>query len=174
MKNPTEYDLRQSIEHIAFEFYHFELYGSLIQSRMNGRSTILDGLYQAVEYEFLIHLRALLDFFFMPHGQDDDLLARDFCILPSFKLAFKNESPASPEWVRTLKKHLNKHLAHITSPRWAEPAPAMNYYYQYFLEIRELISSFKAALSADLRSPLEAYSQNWLRRDLELRRDNPG
>ena len=83
MKTPNEADLWQSMQHVAFEFYHFELYGKLIQRRISGNMTYHSGLYQSVGYEFLIHFRALLDFFFAVKGQDNDLLVSDFRILPS-------------------------------------------------------------------------------------------
>jgi hypothetical protein len=166
MNAPNETDLRESMQHVAFEFYHFELYGKLIQRWINGNMTCHSGLYQAVGYEFLIHFRALLDFFFAVGGQDDDLLLSDFCILPSFAASFP--APGPPLWVKQVKRQLNKRLAHITSPRWAEPAPSMNEYHQHFPEICTLISSFKDALPPDMRHQIERFEAGWVQRDRDL------
>ena len=85
MKTPNEASRSSAVDATQLRcltgFYHFELYGKLIQRRINGNWTCHSGLYQAVGYEFLIHFRALLDFFFAAGGKDDDLLGSDFCIL---------------------------------------------------------------------------------------------
>jgi hypothetical protein len=170
MKKPTEDDHKNSVEHVAFEFYHFQLYGYLIQTQTDGRSPILPrGLAQAVGYEFLMHLRALVDFFYCNNGQDDDLLAADFCILPGFSRQF-SLAPWNnpPEWSQQVKVHLNKRLAHITSPRWKERGPKMQYYHQHFPEIRDLISSFQAALPPELQDGLRAQMDQWARCDVAL------
>lgn len=151
MKDPTSDDLKKSIPHLAFEFYHFQLYAHLIQGRTEGRGPIVHrGLDQAVGYTFLMHLRALLDFFCSSKGQDDDLLATDFRILPGFPTS----ANTPPDWVREVKTQLNKRLAHITSPRWKERRPDMHYYHQHVPEIALLISTFRDALPSDLEAGL--------------------
>jgi hypothetical protein len=154
VKNPTNDDLKEAIPHLAFEFYHFQFYAHLIQLRMDGRSPIVyQGLSQAVGYAFLIHLRALLDFFYRSTGQDDDdLLATDFRILPGFP-TYAN---TLPDWVREVKTELNKRLAHITSPRWKKRSRDMHYYHQHVPEVTLLISSFRDALPSDLQDRLSA------------------
>lgn len=90
---------------------HFQFYTHLIQLQIDGRSPIVhQGLSQAVGYAFLMHLRALLDFFYGSTGQDDDLLVTDFRILPGFPTS----ADTPPDWVREVKTQLNKRLAHIT------------------------------------------------------------
>ena len=152
MKNATRADLEQSIPHLAFEFYHFQLYGRLIEAQAGGHSPVSQrGLRQAVGYTFLVHLRALLDFFYRTTGKDDDdLLAADFSILPGFSMPVSS----LPKWLGEVKGHLNKRLAHITSPRWKGHSPNMHYYHQHFPEITALIRSFEDSLPPDLRNEL--------------------
>jgi len=167
MKTPTQAELQQSMEHLAFEFYHFGLYGRQIQRRIaGGNKTYHESLHQAVGYEFLVHFRTLLGFFFATSGGDDDLLVSDFGILPGFAAALPNRS--APAWVRGVRVQLNKRLAHITSLRWTERAPAMNDYHEHFAEICSLISSFKAALPSDLRRQIESFEAKWAQRDSDL------
>jgi hypothetical protein len=65
MKNPTEADLHRAMEHIVFEFLHFQKYGRLIHLAITGRNTVPDPLlFQAVGYSYLIHFRAVLEFFY--------------------------------------------------------------------------------------------------------------
>jgi hypothetical protein len=165
MKTPTADDLRNSIPHLAFEFYHFQFFGRLIQLEADGaRPFVHPGYRQAVVYAFLMHLRALLDFFYSTKGYDDDILAADFATLPGFPL-FGSEPPP---WAEGLKTHLNKRLAHITSPRWKEDAPDLRYYHQHFPEIECLISSFRNALPPELKAPLSARIELWAGRDVAL------
>ena len=171
MKIATEDAIKRSVEHVAFEFYHFQLYGDLIQMRIAGRGgpVMAEALFQAVGYQYLMHQRALLDFFYSDTGQDDDLLASDFCILNGFSVKLGSlpwENP--PRWSRDVKVHLNKRLAHITSPRWKEPAPAMNYYHQYFPEICNLISAFRSALPSEFATKLSERMDRWIRRDRDF------
>ena len=127
MEDPKDEDLIGSIKHLAFEFYHFGLYGHLIENATNGRNSIYHVyLFQAVGYEFLIHLRALLDFFYKSKGAKDDILAADFRALPEFISSFGEPWRKPPEWVNGVKTQLNKRLAHITSPRWKEHQPALH------------------------------------------------
>jgi hypothetical protein len=165
LKNPTNHDLKESIPHLAFEFYHFQFYAHLIQSQMDGRGpSVHAGLRQAVRYAFLMHLRALLDFFYCSAGQDDDLLATDFRIVPGFATS----ANTSPDWVREVKTQLNKRLAHITSPRWKEQGPDMHYYHQHVPEVTVLISSFRDALPSDLQNMLSAKLNAFTSRDAAL------
>jgi hypothetical protein len=165
MKTPTEDDLKESIEHLAFEFYHFQFYARLIQLQKEGRSPIVDtGLSQAVGYEFLIHLRALLYFFYCHKGRSDDLLATDFHILPGFPIS----ANTPPDWVGNVRTQLNKRLAHITSPRWKEPRPDMDYYHQHVPEICRLISSFQDTLPPEFRNTLGTQMDHFASRDAAL------
>jgi hypothetical protein len=171
LKNPTNDDLKGSIPHLAFEFYHFQFYAHLIQLQIDGRSPIVhEGLGQAVGYTFLMHLRALLDFFYCSTGHDDDLLATDFHILPGFPAS----ANTPPGWVREVKTQLNKRLAHITSPRWKGCSPDMHYYHQHVPEVTLLISSFRDALPSDLQNRLSAKMNVFASRDAALWAMTPG
>jgi hypothetical protein len=162
---PTEDDLNKAIPHLAFEFYHFRLYARLIQLDIDGRSPIAHtGLKQAVGYEFLMHLRALVDFFYSIKGRDDDLLATDFRVFPEF-LASAN---TPPEWFADVKQQLNKRLAHITSPRWREAQPDMHYYHQHVSEIDCVIAAFHAALPPELQKRLTAGMNVFASRDTAI------
>ena len=166
MRNPTPYDLHKSAEHIAFEFYHFEMYGNLIRRRIAGEKFFHIAFYQAIGYQFLIHLRSLIDFFFLNGEKDDDLVASDFRILPGFDILFPQLT--TPNWVGGVKKELNKRLAHLTAERWTSPSPSMFSYHRHLEEMCRAISLFRAALPADLRCQIESFEAEWARRDSDL------
>jgi hypothetical protein len=174
MKTPNEADLRRSMKPLAFEFYHFELYGRLIQDRNKGNTLYPAAFHQAVGYAFLVHLRALIDFFFVrDQPWDDDLLVSDFGILPGFAAAALFPSRDNPPWVKPVREALNKRLAHITSPRWNKQAPTLNDYHRHLPDILDLISSFKAALPPDMPNELQAVEDNWAKRDRDLLARDP-
>jgi len=132
---------------------------------MDGRSPIEHlGLRQAVGYGFLIHLRALVDFLYCRQGQDDDILVTDFRKLPGFRFP----ANARPDWVSEVKKKLNKRLAHITSPRWKEPNPEMNFYHKRVPEILHVLSLFRDALPSEFRKLLSTEVDRYASRDAAL------
>jgi hypothetical protein len=161
MKNATKEDIEQSIQHVAFEFYHFEFCRRIVELAINGQRPVSPPvLYQAIGYQFLIHFRSLLDFFYKESGEPDDLTANDFVLLPGFLASFGKPSDNRPAWLQAVRTHLNKRLAHITSPRWKEPAMDMNGYFRFSADVRDLITKFKSSLPPDLQlSTTESYQK---------------
>ncbi len=105
-------------------------------------------------YAFLVHLRNLLDFFYVTEGREDDLLAADFTTV------FKRFSPvdAPTTWDLTaIKTEVSKRLAHLTAHRWREsPAPSMDFYDTCVPTINGLITAFRDVLPVDLKADLDA------------------
>jgi hypothetical protein len=156
MKNPTESELWQAMPHLAFEFHHFCLYGHQIQFQKDHPSAFLEeGHLQAIHYAFLLHFRAILDFFFAHEPLPDDLRVQDFEAIPAF-LPSDSEPPwnTQPVWCKDLRVNLNKRLAHITARRWREEAPEMPYYHQHLAFVCELIDSFTLCLPPEYQSRL--------------------
>jgi hypothetical protein len=148
LNNPTEFELRESIPHLAFEFYHFQLF-----ARRDFQPFFLDrSCSQAFGYAFLIHLRTLLEFFYTTKGRPDDLLAADF------RTVFQRfpEVQGPTDWnVKEVKDELGKRLAHLTAHRWRRKIrPEMDFYDRCVPAVSSLITVFRDALPPEFQARL--------------------
>jgi len=134
------------VEELAFEFFHFRLFRSMIRSRQP------QGQSQAVLYAFLVHLRIILDFFYMSPKQDDIGIQHVEALLPSFKNRMANPNSLSAHDAKTLKDALNKKLVHLTGARWRMKNNDFDFYERFIDRIEADIESFEKALPPDLRS----------------------
>jgi hypothetical protein len=158
----SEEQLKQAVEHLAFDVQHFRCYVRLHREGQLRKCS--PTVSQAVIYSLLLHLRLLLDFFYGPPRYDDCWVGH-FRSLPGFAAKFPSEIlvPA-PEDARALSVNLNKRLAHFTAIRWEVQAPAMDFYDRYFDGIENLIGAFQAALPVEIRQVFTEAIGQWERR----------
>jgi len=134
------------VRELAFEFFHFRLFRSMI------RIQLPQGQTQAVIYAFLLHLRIILNFFYMRPTQDDIGIQHVEAVVPSFKHRMANPNPLSVHEAKTLKDALNKKLVHLTGSRWRTKRTDFDFYEHYLDQIEADIEAFENALPPDLRS----------------------
>jgi hypothetical protein len=114
-----------------------------------------------VIYSLLLHLRVLVDFFFVA-PKSDDCRVGHFRSLPAFEAAFPGKiTVPSQEEIEELRLNLNKRLAHLTATRWREARPPRDYYARYFDDIDALLALFEKALPDDVGLEFTCAMRMW-------------
>ncbi len=114
----TDEELEQALEHFAYELRALDAgYRSIFRSNIE-RPVIEGKLFLEA---FLVHARALIDFFYVNPLYDDDMVAQDFLPSPT---DWNSERPVFPLDVDELRTAINKLLAHLTyrRPEYAQKA----------------------------------------------------
>src|ERR1017187_2320395 len=108
-------ELKKAVEHLSFEMQHFRCYNKLYTngdlSRFSGAARL------AVRYALLLHLRLLVDFFYMG-AEQDDCHVDHFNVLDGFEADFPASIHLHSARSKKLSVDLNKLLAHFTTTRW--------------------------------------------------------
>lgn len=102
-----------SEEHLRYEvecFYEISLFLSNEKAFGAENETDLHFLNMALIESFIIHLRNIIDFFYI-HPKDDDIIAEFY--YPNWE----NNRPKKSELLRNSKIRANKELAHLTTLR---------------------------------------------------------
>lgn len=147
MRLYTKQDLHPALDALAFEFFHYRLFRSLLEEH----GSIDQVQKQATLYALLIHLRLIVDFFHK-RPQEDDLALEHFqSLVTDFKASFQHSSTFTQAEVDRVGNELNKRLAHITATRWDKPRTDFEFYQHFFDLIEAEICSFEDALPNELR-----------------------
>ena len=150
----TQEELKQAVEHLAFDIHYFRVYDRLLKESR----PIPNPFFQAMLYSVLLHFRVLVDFFYKEPQQDDCTVVH-FNILPAFAESFPKL--ARPKELWRVSQDLSKRLVHFTATRWRLSAPDMNHYRRHFDPVSDLIHKFQAALPPDVRANLDARLLFW-------------
>jgi len=98
-------------------------------------------LNNALLESFLIHLRNLIDFLYLPKCNKDDILAQDFFPNPEDWLKLR---PKQGESLDTAKRKTNKLLAHLTYSRLRIPKDQAKWDFMYLRN--EIVSRIQVFL----------------------------
>lgn len=151
-------ELKRAVEHLSFEMQHFRCYSKLYSNsdleRLSGAA------HQAVRYALLLHLRLLVDFFYM-EAEQDDCHVDHFNVLDGFEADFPASIHLHSARSKKLSVDLNKLLAHFTATRWEKYRPPMNDYDEFIPTIDDLITRFEAALPEDVRQVYLKHYRYW-------------
>jgi hypothetical protein len=162
-------ELKDAVEHIAFEMYYFVTYLNIRKESKNylkfikhpsPTDTVPRCVPQGMGYLVLLHFRVLYGFFY-GHPEGDDCCVEHFKMLPEFAARFPAEIHVPPEGHSKIRTHINKLLAHFTAERWRNKRPPMVDYEAHFPHIVTLIARFKEALPPDYRVIFDAKWKSW-------------
>ncbi|MFN7994297.1 MAG: hypothetical protein U0Q18_11870 [Bryobacteraceae bacterium] len=156
----AEVNLKDAIEHLAFEVHQYRSFSRLVETRVVFTWEPLAS--QAVLTAILLHLRLLLDFFYATPRQDD-VCWRHFTAVPHFQQHFPAEllDGDRPE-VETFRKKLHKRLVHFTATRWTDNQQQfMNSYMRMFPLLDKALLAFETSLPPDLEKAYEHALEIW-------------
>ncbi len=137
----SNYDPKKAITHIVHD------YVSLVMAGKDTQKVLKYPFNHYAERTFLTHCRALDDFFDPDKTDKQDLHANDFT-----KIKFSADLPTWKKW----RRHINKHLMHLTVGRIKNKIPWTGEPNKEFLrEFTAAWSKFLDALEDDLKPLFE-------------------
>lgn len=133
-------ELAKAAEHLLYEYWMLMAVARGMASGMSGQGWLTNALLES----FVIHFRALLDFFYPPAGaKPDDVLSTDFFRDPS---EWEQARPALPEALRQGKLRAHKEIAHLTYARQAVAPEAKAWaFMEIATEMEKLMRLFQKA-----------------------------
>jgi hypothetical protein len=112
MSSPrSDEDLRRSMEHLEYEFTMLMAVAQAMASGISRQGWLTNALLES----FVIHFRALVDFFYPPaHPKSDDVLATHFYEDPA---EWESIRPALSNELKRGRERAHKEIAHLTYTR---------------------------------------------------------
>lgn len=154
----TRKDLCNALEHLAFEVHHFQCFSKLYKNRKLAR--MCPAATQAVHYALLIHMRLLLEFFFIKPKRDD-VSVMHFADAIDPGVVSASQAQWEEAELKELRSQLNRKLAHFSKDRWIGQRTPMDFYMQYASRLDRQIEVFIDALPADMRERYERGLRRW-------------
>jgi hypothetical protein len=108
--NRTEAELKGALDHLHYEFW---MLMSVVNALASGKVSD-QWLVNALLESFVIHLRNLIDFFYIERPQNDDVIAADFF---AKKDAWEKIRPAISNDLSKSRTRAHKEIAHLTYAR---------------------------------------------------------
>jgi hypothetical protein len=148
-----------SAEHVLYEIDMFfsavEVLTTPSLAIASNSPAIHFGVRNGMVEVFAIHLRNLIDFFYLDNPQPSDVVAADYC--PSGK--WQPERKAISTLFETSRVRANKEIAHLTTSRKAGTTPGKNWDPgSVATEIAPLLKKF-AALALDSRLDSKVFAR---------------
>lgn len=109
-KKRTQQELQDASDHLNYEIWMFNSLAHGIGSGIAGQGPFANALLES----FVIHVRAILDFFYNENPKFDDVIAEDYFSSPD---EWRNIRPALSELLRQTKRRAGKEVAHLTYAR---------------------------------------------------------
>jgi hypothetical protein len=127
--------LRKASKHVWYEYWMLDSVTRALTSGAIEQPWLRNALLES----FVIHYRALYDFFYLPRSKGDDMIAADFFDSPDTWAALR---PAATQLMQA-RKRAGKEIVHLTYARLDVPADAKHWSFgQLATDLRLVVREF--------------------------------